>query len=264
VFRKIISQLPFSATLIVELSEYAKKIHREKKLRLIGLIAVVLLVLLQIIITVYPPNSNKIVIKSDKELIPSLNLTEYSTNISSVNLSQGGVDATRSAAHPNDKITYSLSITNNANSPIIAPFAISVRDLLEYATLTDLHDGSIDNDSTILYWDPIEIQPGETVLRSFSASINNPLSAAPRVDQESYNCSIDLDFADNKNSVDLQCPLIKHVESIMTSLPRTENTSGLWLGVALLAVTSYLFTRSKQLRREIKLVRRNLNTGGSL
>lgn len=263
-FRKIISQLPFSPALIVELSEYAKKVGREEKLRLAGLVMVIILVALQIIIALYPPPAAKDQHDAYNKLSPSLNIDEASASIDAVNLTQGGVDATSTKANPNDKIIYSLYFSEAKDpSSEVAP-AVSVNDLLEYATLSDLHGGTLDEDSNILYWSPVELESGEMIIRSFSATLNNPLSPNPRLESGSFDCNITVDFAGNINSINLQCPPVKWIEYLSSILPRLGSSVGVQLSLSLLVIAIFLYARSRQLRREIKIIRHNLNTGGDL
>lgn len=263
VFRKIISHLPFSPALIVELSEYARKIRREEKLRIIGAIAVIALISLQIIITLYPPSKHDIP-QASSTLNPSLNTDELIVSISSVNITQGNVDATYVKAQPGDKITYNLSLQGNSLNSVPATFAVSINDLLEYASITDFHGGELDQDSGILYWEPVEVAENETQVRSFSALVKNPVPSDPKSAGKSYDCIVEVVFANHKSASAIQCPLIKTVETITSSLPRTSNLTSLWLGVALLSVSLYLLARARQLRREVKIIRHDINTGGTL
>jgi hypothetical protein len=263
VFRKIISHLPFSPALIVELSEYAKKIRREEKLRIIGSIIVIALVALQIIITIYPPNSHDTAQLSNR-LSPSINTEELAVSISSTNITQGNVKASTVKAQPGDKITYHLTLQGNQSDSKLATFAVSISDLLEYASLSDTNSGEFDQNSGILYWEPVEISPGETQVRSFSALIKSPISPNPVSNGQSYDCAVEIVFANHKNASAIQCPLIKTVETITSSLPKTNNLTSLWIGIILLSVVLYLLARARQLRHEVKIIRHDINTGGTL
>ena len=56
-FRKIISNLPFSSTLVEQLGVYAKRIKKEETTRKLGLLFIALTIIVQLFILMQPPES---------------------------------------------------------------------------------------------------------------------------------------------------------------------------------------------------------------
>jgi hypothetical protein len=77
----------------------------------------------------------------------------------------------------------------------------------------------------------------------------------------SYDCKMANTFG-NTITVGVDCPPQKVVvEQVTGELPHTGPTENMIFAGALLAVVVYFYARSRQLGTEVRLIRRNLNTG---
>lgn len=258
-FRKIISHLPFSPALIVQLGEYANKIQREVKLRLISVIMMIVLVVFQFVTIIATPSGPTADTKNSPT--PSLDSNlEASIATENTNLQTGDSLQT---AKPNDKLTYTLSAINTGEDTATTTFAVSVSDLLEYADLSEYGNGSVDRESGILYWDSVEIGTQESQTKTFSAIIHEDISNQAR-NGKSQDCSIEVAFANHRSVTDVQCPVLKNIESVTSSLPSISSTLSASVVVSLSAIGLFLLLRARQLRKEIKTIRHNINNGGLL
>lgn len=66
-FKKLISNLPFNPSLITQVSFYAKRLHREEKLRRLGAIMVVLAIMIQMFAVISPPEPT--LAESDNDIL---------------------------------------------------------------------------------------------------------------------------------------------------------------------------------------------------
>lgn len=88
-----------------------------------------------------------------------------------------------------------------------------------------------------------------------------PATPQGQSDPSSYNCVIENVFGEESVSVPVTCAPPKVVENIVTELPKTGPTENIIFGSVLLAVVSYFFFRSRQIGKEVRVIRRDLNTG---
>ena len=78
---------------------------------------------------------------------------------------------------------------------------------------------------------------------------------------ESYDCKMINTFG-NTVSVNVACaPEKVIVEQVVSELPTTGPRENMVFAAILLAVVVYFYARSRQLGKEVRLIRRNLNTG---
>lgn len=179
------------------------------------------------------------------------------------NISQGNVDAETVTAEENDRLVFTLSVENSGGTPAAFTFRDSLSDALEYATLTDRGGGTFDEEAKVLTWPEVTLEPGETQTRTFAMAIISEIPATPTgiSDPSSYDCHIENTFYDAYIVIPVSCAPPKIVEQVVTELPTTGPTENVIFGSVLLAVVSYFFFRSKQLGREVRLIRRDLNAG---
>ena len=186
---------------------------------------------------------------------------------SAVNLTQNSVNATTTTAKAGDRITYTLSVKNKGLKEEDFTFTDYVGDVLEYATIFDYGGGTLtkgDGDLTpkTLTWPSVKIKPGETQTRSFTIRINSSPSAMATgySNPTSYDCRIDNTFG-NTVSTQIDCPAPKIVEQTISELPRTGSGSAMMIGGVFMAIVTFLYLRSRQLKKEIKIIRKDMTAG---
>jgi len=107
-------------------------------------------------------------------------------------------DATTVVAESNDEIVYTLRTTNTGSLGTDVVVEDGIADVLEYANFVSASDGGVlvdgsagTNESKIVRYPSIILNPGVTAERSFTVSVKNPLPAATfdgfHFDDKMYN-----------------------------------------------------------------------------
>ena len=171
------------------------------------------------------------------------------------NLTQG-VDATQTTAMPGDRIEYRLTMTNDSDHQLYTRFEESLGDVLEYATLQNLGGGTFQQDTAVLTWPYTSILANSAQTRTFVVSLPRTIPATARGQSEpsSYDCIMSNTFGDNVQ-FRVACDSVKSIESIIEQFPTVSVAGNAIFGIALLAVVLYFWARSRQLKREIRLIR---------
>lgn len=187
------------------------------------------------------------------------------------NTSQLIDDANNTTAKPGDRLEYRLSVKNTGTTTGTYTIEDNLSDILEYADLVDTGGGTLikkDADTPIervnvITWPAIEIKPGATIEKIISIKIKDTIPATPQGlgNPESYNCRIVNNFAGNNTSVNMECPNPKAVEQVVGELPKTGMTENLVFAGVLLAVVAYFYARARQMKKEVRLIRKDLNAG---
>lgn len=179
-----------------------------------------------------------------------------------INITQDSKNATLITANAADKIEYHLSIKNTGTAPAQGTFTENLADVAEYATLLDTGGGTYNQATHTMTWPSVTVKPGETVTRIFSIQVdsNIPVVAQGVSDPVSYDCKM-LNTFGNSVTINVNCPAPKVVEHITTSLPHTGASENILFAGILFAVVGYFYARSRQLRKEVRLIRRDINAG---
>ena len=180
-----------------------------------------------------------------------------------VNMSQGNIWASSSTARAGDKITYTIAVKNNGLIAAPVEFKESLTDVLEYATLIDLGGGSFNKDTKTLTWPTSTVQANQTQSRTFAIQILNdiPATNTGKSNEASFDCKMVNTFG-NSVSINVSCPTQKVVvEQVTSELPHTGPKENMIFAGLLLAVVVFFYARSRQLGKEVRLIRHNLNTG---
>lgn len=180
------------------------------------------------------------------------------------------VDAIKATAKAHDRITYRLRVTNKGLVPASYTFKESLTDVLDYATVFDAGGGELKDDPNgsskhgkLLVWPEITLKPGESQERSFTVQMKSQLSsmATGTSHPGSFDCRMDNTFG-NTVSIGVDCPTEKKVvETIAKELPRTGASENMIIAGTALAIITYFYARSRQLKKEVRLVRHNFNAG---
>jgi uncharacterized repeat protein (TIGR01451 family) len=181
---------------------------------------------------------------------------------SALNLTQNSVDATSTKAKADDRIRYTLSVTNVGSVDATANFTEKLDDVLEYAKIIDTGGGSFDASTKTLTWPMVSLKPNETQSRLFTVQLASTIPAAARgtSDLASYDCQM-LNTFGNNTTVAVNCPVAKTVESTASELPHTGASENVLFGGMILSIVVYFYARSRQMGKEVRLVRRDINTG---
>lgn len=203
-----------------------------------------------------PGNSN-IWIK-DKDCDASIIMTK-----SSINMTNGNVDASTVVARASDKISYTIVTENKGLISKPVTMSETLGDVLEYATLIDKGGGTFDEASKTLTWPAFDLAPGQKQSRTIAVQMLGtiPATNTGTSNSDSYDCKMVNTFG-NSISVNVACaPEKVIVEQVVSELPTTGPRENMIFAGILLAVVVYFYARSRQLGTEVRLIRRNLNTG---
>jgi uncharacterized repeat protein (TIGR01451 family) len=178
------------------------------------------------------------------------------------NVSQGNVVANKVTAQSGDKISYTITVENKGGTPKATALQDNLGDALEYSRLIDKGGGVYDETKRTLTWPDVTLQPGEKQVRTFAVQVLDTIPATPQgiSDPSSYNCLMENKFG-NDVVIPVYCAPPKVIERVTTELPKTGPTENMIFAGAILAVVTYFFFRSKQMNKEVRLIRRDLNAG---
>lgn len=181
--------------------------------------------------------------------------------VTATNLSQSGAPAT-TTAQPLDKIAYTIKAVNTGTTSATIPFSVHLSDVLEYATLIDAGGATYDSTTATLSWQQTQLAAGKSQERTFVVQLFSelPATATGQSNPASYDCTLAVSFG-TRSSTPVACPPAKATESIINQLPTTSLATNIIFGGTLLAIVTYFYVRTRQLKKEIRIIRHNINTG---
>ncbi len=179
-----------------------------------------------------------------------------------LNLSQGSVNATTVTAQAGDRISYTITAQNDGNAEATVMLEDPLADVLEYATLTDNGGGVLNPTTKRLVWPDAKLAPGAKAIRTFAIRLPDtiPATAQGLSDPTSYDCII-VNVFGNDVTINVNCSTPKAVEQVVTQLPKTGPTENLIFAGIVLSIATYFYARARQVKKEVRLIRRSLNTG---
>lgn len=186
------------------------------------------------------------------------------------NASQNDADATTVTAKSSDRIIYKITVTNKGLDSSKYTIKEDLTDVLQYATIDNNGGGTLTKDTsgsqdtdTLLTWPEITLKPGESQTRIFSVKLLDTIPAKPTgtSDPSSYDCKMVNTFG-NSVSIDVECPVQKQiVEQTVAELPHTGPNENMIFAGILFAIVTFFYARSRQLKKEVRLIRRDFNAG---
>ncbi len=120
-------------------------------------------------------------------------------NKTSVNTTQGNIDATKVNAKQNDKLTYTLTAQNTGGTAKVVEFSDNLKDILEFSKLTDNGGGTFNQSTNVLSWPSVNLTPGASVSKTYSVQMNSSLVTTKK------NCNMINTFYDKTVTVDVDC-----------------------------------------------------------
>jgi uncharacterized repeat protein (TIGR01451 family) len=183
-------------------------------------------------------------------------------SVTATDASQGFVDAASITAYEGDQISYTITLQNTGTEEILIKPQESLSDLLEYSTLIDNGGGTLSATTNILSWPEVTLAPDTKQTRTFATRVLDaiPTTAQSPDNSMSYDCVMTNTFGNSIN-IKVNCPTIKVVEQIVTKLPKTGLTTNIVFATIIFATATYLYVRTKQLEKEVRLIRKDISTG---
>lgn len=179
------------------------------------------------------------------------------------NMSQGNVNASSVVARAGDRLSYTLTVQNKGLLSQNITIRENLEDVLEYSELIDAGGGTYDKNTKTLSWPVINLKGGSKESRTIVVKLFDaiPTTNTGTSNQDSYDCRMVNTFG-NSLDVDVDCATEKEVvEKVVKELPQTGPRENMIFAGVLLAVVVYFYTRSRQLGKEVRLIRHGLNTG---
>lgn len=178
------------------------------------------------------------------------------------NITHGSVDATTLLAKASDRISYTVTAENRGVQASEVTLSEKLGDVLEYATLTDTGGGTFNQETQTLTWPALTLAPHQKQSRTFAVQMKSevPIAATGHSEGSSFDCIMTNTFG-NTVSINVDCPTPKVVEQVVSELPKTGATENMIFGGFLFAIVTYFYARSRQLGKEVRLVRRNVSAG---
>jgi uncharacterized repeat protein (TIGR01451 family) len=198
---------------------------------------------------------------NDPSCLPKIEMIK-----SAINITRDGVEATTVTARAGDVITYTISAVNNGYADGTFDINDPIKDILDYVTLEDSGGGVLadeqDDPSRTLSWTGITLKPGESTERSFAVRVKDPIPADPigQSDFASYDCLMENNVT-NPINIRVDCPVPKVIERVVETLPQTGPGDNIIFAGLLAAIVVFFYARSRQLGKEVRLVRKEFNAG---
>ena len=179
-----------------------------------------------------------------------------------VNASQGFIPASSVVAKANDQISYTVTIENTGLDTANTKVEDNIADVLEYSTLIENGGGTLNTTTGILSWPDINLKPKSKQTRTFVVKLPSVIPATAKGASEgtSYDCNMINTFG-NSISIKVDCPGPKVIEQVVTQLPVTGPTENMTFIGIVAAVATYFYARSRQVKKEVKLIRRDASSG---
>ncbi|HEU5187706.1 MAG TPA: hypothetical protein VFT87_04335 [Candidatus Saccharimonadales bacterium] len=195
----------------------------------------------------------------DPNCNPTISLSKEARN-----LTQQVANANGTTAKVSDRIEFTIYTTNTGSNAITTLIEEDLGDVLEYARLIDAGGGSFNEETKILSWGQVPIAGQQTEKWRFTIQVNETIPQTPQGanNPAAYNCIMTNAYG-NTIDINVNCPPVKAVESAVKRLPETGVGANIAFGTGLFMVVTYFFARSRQLKKEMQLIRKDYN-GGSL
>lgn len=183
---------------------------------------------------------------------------------SAKNLTQNNSDATKTTAKSGDRIQYSLYVENAGKETTTVKMEEDLSDVLEYADLTEKPDDGARNPTTnIVTWNDLQVKPGQRITKTIVVTMKTNIPGTPKSvgNLESYDCKMGNAFGGTEVVINVACPEQKIVENTVEQLPATGTGSNALFSITLLVVVTYFYMRSRQLNKELRLLKQEFNYG---
>ncbi len=179
------------------------------------------------------------------------------------NLTQDA-DATKVLARAGDRLQFTLTAQNTGKVDAQVDFNNDITDVLEYARLNDNGGGALNKhkSTTDLSWGKITLKPGEKASRSFAVNMLDhiPSTARGTSNPSSYDCIISNTYGTTLN-IDVHCDGPKVLEASILQLPTAGPGENMIFAAIIGSITTFFWARSRQLKAEVRLIRRDFNAG---
>lgn len=203
-----------------------------------------------------PCPANPMLWVKDEDCSAKVIRTKTATNLAA------DADAQTVIAKADERIEYTLTIKNEGFADATFVMQDELADVLEYAALFDRGGGTLNEQTKTLSWGEVTLKPGEEQRRTYVIKMASTISPMSRgtSDPTSYDCRMINTFG-NTVEIEVDCPAPKVIEQVVPELPRTGPTENMIFGGIVIALVAFLYFRSRQLDKEVRLIRREVTAG---
>jgi len=121
------------------------------------------------------------------------------TSKTGINVTRGSVDASKVMAQENDKITYTVKVSNTGGTAKDVALQDNLAEVLNFSKLTDNGGGMLDTSTKILSWPTASIAPGASVSKTYSVQMNSSLI------NSTTECTMTNKFIDKSLTIPVGC-----------------------------------------------------------
>ena len=163
-----------------------------------------------------------------------------------------GPNADGTTAQAGNVITYTL-YAQNVSKQAINPFVFkeNMSDVLDYADITDLHGGTLDNVTKNVSWPGMNLAPDETVTRQITVTVKSPIPQTPPglTDPQHFDLLMTNVYGNAINiKLPPSAPLV--VQQAAANLPNTGPGTSLFIAAAIMVLGGYFYSRARLLQEE--------------
>lgn len=116
-----------------------------------------------------------------------------------VNVSQGNIDATKTSATVNNRITYTITAQNKGGTAKVVDIKDNLRDVLTFSKLVDNGGGTFNETTQNLTWPSVNLGPGGKVTHSYTVQMNSSLQTTKP------NCKMENSFLGEDLTIPVGC-----------------------------------------------------------
>jgi len=193
----------------------------------------------------------------DEDCAPTITQSKEARNVT-----QQVANANGTTAAPSDRIEYTVYTTNISSAATTTTIIESLEDVMQYAELSFDGGGTYNPTNKTLTWENVAITAQGTDKRTFAVQIKSNIAATPRAanDPAAYDCVITNSYGNTIN-INMQCPIVKTIETTVKQLPSTGAGENILFAAVVLMVVTYFYARSRQINKEVRLIRKEFNAG---
>lgn len=202
------------------------------------------------------PHDKNLWIKDD-QCMPKISESKEARN-----MTKQIANANGTTAGVTDRIEFVLYTTNTGDIPVKTNIEESLADVLEYARLIDAGGGSYNEQLKKISWGNVTIEPQKTEVRRIVVQVLDSIPSTPRGanNPAAYNCVMTNSYG-NTIEINVQCPAVKGIETAVKTLPSTGPGENILFGTVLLMMVTYFYARSRQMKKEVLLIRKDIGGG---
>lgn len=121
------------------------------------------------------------------------------TSKTGVNVTKGNVDATKVMAQENDKITYTVKVSNTGGTAKDVAMQDNLAEVLNFSTLTSNGGGTYNAANKTLSWPTVSVAPGANITKTYTVQMKSSLI------NSTTECKMTNKFIDKSLTVKVGC-----------------------------------------------------------